>query len=353
MPNSATVYAPDIEASAWLNTTGEPPSVKSLTQAGRVVLVDFWDYTCVNCLHTLHYLKAWHQRYEALGLSIMGVHTPEFEFATDAAHVAEAVKALGLPYPIALDNDYTTWQAYANKYWPCKYLIAPNGAIVFDQSGEGAYPDFERQIQAQLQAAHPDKTLDFPEPVALRRPLDDLTVKAPRPTPELYCGYTRGVIGNSEAYGVADSAASFRLPEPRLSETLYLQGGWFVDKQCLQFVGEEGAPEVPGVISLTYKAAEVNAVMHPNTTEGVAVPVALALDGKPLPPDLWGEDVRLDEATQLPTVWVDKPRMYKLLKADTFHQRELRLQTRSPGLRVYAFTFVSAPGECGIPGSTL
>src|SRR3990172_4311841 len=123
---------------------------------GRPVLIDFWDYTCLNCLRTLPYLKEWHRRYGSLGLTIVGVHAPEFSFAHNGEHVRRAVAERGLAYPIALDNDYAIWQAYANRYWPAKYLIDQEGYLRYYHFGEGAYGETEGAIQTLLREAMPE-----------------------------------------------------------------------------------------------------------------------------------------------------------------------------------------------------
>src|SRR5688572_16164587 len=116
------VNAPEFGQGEWINSI--PHSISDLK--GRVVLVDFWDYTCVNCIHTLPYVAEWHRRYEPLGLTVVGVHTPEFSFAGQRSLIEEAVKRFDLPYPVLVDKDYQTWQAYANRYWPAKYLVDVN-----------------------------------------------------------------------------------------------------------------------------------------------------------------------------------------------------------------------------------
>src|SRR6185295_16828820 len=137
------VHAPEFPANAaWLQ--GGPLTVASLH--GRPVLIDFWDYTCVNCIRTLPYVKEWHQRYSSLGLTVVGVHAPEFSFAREAGNVQRAVREHGIEYPVVLDNEYGIWQAYANRYWPAKYLIDGKGYIRGYHHGEGAYREIEEAL---------------------------------------------------------------------------------------------------------------------------------------------------------------------------------------------------------------
>jgi thiol-disulfide isomerase/thioredoxin len=130
----------------WLNS--EPLTVASLR--GKVVLVDFWTYTCINCIHTLPYVKTWYQKYKDQGLAVVGVHTPEFPFERSTKNVVDAAKRLGVEFPIAQDNRYTTWEAYKNSYWPAFYLIDKQGKIVYTHFGEGRYAETEAEIQRLL-----------------------------------------------------------------------------------------------------------------------------------------------------------------------------------------------------------
>ncbi|HYN20897.1 MAG TPA: redoxin domain-containing protein, partial [Thermoanaerobaculia bacterium] len=148
-PITVPLRAPEFAAGEWV----QGPEVSMLASRGRVVLVDFWDSTCINCLRTLPYLKAWHERYSARGLTIVGVHTPEFELAGDPAVVAAAVRAEGIPYSVVLDNSREIWQLFANHYWPAKYLVDARGYLRYEHFGEGAYGHTEELIQLLLREA--------------------------------------------------------------------------------------------------------------------------------------------------------------------------------------------------------
>src|SRR5438094_5584226 len=174
--------APDVhDVSAWINS--RPLSLPKLR--GKVVLVDFWTYSCINCLRTLPYLKAWDARYRSKGLVILGVHTPEFAFEHDLGNVRAAVKRLGVRYPVALDNDYGTWNAFGNNYWPADYLVDQSGHVRDVHIGEGGYSQTDRDIRLLLAAGTKRLPKDMPEP--------DRTPTELR-TPETYLGYSR--IGN-------------------------------------------------------------------------------------------------------------------------------------------------------------
>jgi thiol-disulfide isomerase/thioredoxin len=325
------VRCPQIQTERWLN--GGPV----LVGAGDVVLVDFWDYTCVNCLATLPYLRGWHARYHDLGFRIVGVHAPEFDFARSIANVERAIRELDITWPVALDNDYRTWQAYANRYWPAKYLADARGYLRYYHFGEGAYGETEAAIQALLHEIKPGIAL--PEPMAPVRDRDMPGAVCYRPTPELYLGYARGLFGRQEDIR-EDRPAVYLAPARRALGAAYLDGPWTVRQEYAE--AEAGAS-----LSVWYQAAEVNLVLHPGN--GLAT-AELELDDAPVPPHLRGEDVHAEDGATVLTV--AEPRMYRLIRGASFEEHELRLRARTPGLRAYAFTFVSCvKAEAGEQGS--
>jgi thiol-disulfide isomerase/thioredoxin len=315
------VRCPQIQTERWLN--GAPVR----QAAGDVVLVDFWDYTCANCLATLPYLREWDARYRDLGLRIAGVHAPEFEFARDAAHIERAIGDLGITWPVAIDNDYKNWQAYANRYWPAKYLADGKGYLRYYHFGEGGYGETEQVIQALLHELHPDVALpDVLEPFRGR---DTPGAVCYRPTPELYLGYARGLFGHQEELR-EDRQAEYHRPQRRAMNAAYLDGTWTVR--------QEHAEAAAGAsLSVWYQAAEVNLVLHPG--DGAAAVLEIALDDAPVPAHLRGDDVAVEDGVTL--VQVGGPRMYRLVRGDDFEEHELLLRARTPGVRAYAFTFVS------------
>ena len=171
----------------WLNS----PPLKREELRGKVVLVDFWEYTCVNCIRTLPYLKEWHKRYAKDGVVIIGIHTPEFAFAKDRKNVAQAVKNLGITWPVLLDSEYKNWMAYHNSFWPRKYFINREGNIVADHAGEGGYGESEARIQYLLKEINPDAV--FPEVMEPIRDTDRPGAVCYPTTPELYAG-ERGAL---------------------------------------------------------------------------------------------------------------------------------------------------------------
>jgi len=324
-PVRAPDFPPDI---TWLQ--GGPQRLADLR--GRPLLIDFWDYTCANCLRTLPYVKEWHRRYSPLGLSIIGVHAPEFSFARDSGNVLRAVREHDIQYPVVLDNEYAIWQAYANRYWPAKYLVDGEGYLRYYHFGEGAYGQTEEAIQFLLREAFPQILL--PAIMAPMRAEDAPGAVCYRVTPELYLGYQRGNIGN--AGGIEpDKAATYRDPGKHIDGHAYLQGDWLLAGEYLaRPAGAQGESR----LTVPYMAKEVNLVIHPPTFGGSAT-FAVAQDGAPLAAADAGPDVVAGGATSIVTV--DAPRMYRLVDNREIDRHELTLTTTSDGVALYAFTFAS------------
>jgi thiol-disulfide isomerase/thioredoxin len=318
---SETVFAPELEGGQWIQHG--PVSLKAL-RGKAIVLIDFWDYTCINCIRTLPYVVAWDKRYRQSGLAIVGVHAPEFSFAREGSHVAEAAARFGLDYPIVLDNDYAIWRAYSNRFWPAKYLIDTKGRIRYYHFGEGAYQETELAIQGLIRELNPGASL--PPPIEPVRDSDRPGAVCYRVTPELYLGYARGNFGNPE--GVArDQAHDYRDIGPHVEGMSYLGGRWRVESEAAR-------AEAPGAaISLRYTAKDVNLVMAPPA--GGSVRVEIALEGAQRP----GDDVRFEGERGIVTV--DRPRMYSLVANDSVVSGSLTLRAEAAGLAAYAFTFIS------------
>jgi len=336
------IHAPEIEGE-WLNS----PPLKLRELRGRVVLVDFWDYTCVNCLRTLPYLREWHRRYAGSasilaadhGLVVIGVHAPEFSFAHDRTNVERAVRAEGLEYPVALDNEYRTWHAFANRCWPAKYLIDARGYIRYVHLGEGQYRETEEAIQRLLGEA--GVTAPLPAPIEPLPASDRPGAVCFPATPELYLGYGRGRLGNEAGYA-ADQVADYAPAAARRADVAYLEGPWFAGRELI------AACPLPGRESrlrVRYTAGEVNLVMGPPDLGDLRVAgretratLVVRQDGRPLPVDDRGADViALGGET---VIEVSEPRMYRLVRNRQPVTRELEIWTRTPGIEVYAFTFV-------------
>ena len=321
------VHAPELYGSAWLN--GKPVSVRDLE--GSVLLLDFWDYTCINCLRTLAYIKAWDERYRPSGVVVVGVHTPEFAFAGDEERVAAATRELGIRYPVVLDNEAVIWGAYANRYWPTRYLVDQRGYIRFVQHGEGGYQEFERAIQVLVHDAGFHGSLP-----ALLEPMRDEDVPGVlcyRPTAEIQLGYLRGALGNIEGY-VPESRGAYADPELYLPGRFYAVGVWWNGRECLR---SGGVSSDQASIILPYEAKEVNVVM----SSDAPVTVAIEQDDAPLPDTSFGADIRRT-AQGSTVVDVNASRMYRVVNNALFGSHRLRLTVEQSGLEVYAFSFVTA-----------
>ena len=307
--------APDFTGTQqWFNTPGDRPlSLRDLR--GRVVLVDFWTYTCINCIRTLPYLKAWDERYRDRGLTIVGVHTPEFPFEREAGNVAAAIDQNGIRYPVVQDNEYGTWNAYGNQYWPAKYLIDAKGRVRYVHFGEGEYEETEGAIRELLAEAGR-------RPGAARARARAETASLLVTTPESYLGSARAdrfVNGP-----IVPGSHDFAFPASGLApDSLAYGGRWRI--------APDGATAVARArLDLDFGARRVFLVL--GSEGGGPRRVRLLLDGKPLPPRLAGADVEGGVAT------VREERLYRLVELPRAGHHVLTLRFE-PGISGYAFTF--------------
>jgi len=327
------IHAPEFPAEVqWLQ--GGPLRMADLR--GRPVLIDFWDYTCVNCLHTLPYVREWHRRYAPHGLVVVGVHTPEFSFARETSNVLRAVRQHLIEYPVLLDNDYAMWQAWANRYWPAKYLVDGNGYLRYYHFGEGAYDETEEAIRFLLKEQTPDLLL--PGKMEPLRAEDAPGAACYRVTPELYLGYARGLVGNVSDLS-PDKPAAYRDPGKHMDGCAYLDGEWLLSAEYLARPANAGGTST---LVVPYMAKDVNLVVHPPSYGGAAT-FSIMQDGAPLASGDAGEDVQAGDATS--TLTVDAPRMYRIVSNQDIGRHELALSTTSDGVALYALTFTS----CVIP----
>jgi len=306
--------APDFTGNdRWFNTPGGAPlSLQGLR--GRVVLVDFWTYTCINCIRTMPYLRAWDRRYRDKGLTIVGVHTPEFPFERDADNVRRAIAQNRLRYPVAQDNAYATWNAWGNQYWPAKYLIDAEGQVRYAHFGEGDYKESERAIRALLAEAGgkglgslADARAETADPAAR--------------TPETYLGSERadGFVPDRLRPGTRRYPGAGRLPPNRFA----LGGTWRVT--------EENATAVEDAsLTARFTARKVFLVLGSRGRRPRGVRVLL--DGRPVGGREAGEDVQGGTAT------VDQERLYRLISLPRAGEHQLKLRL-PPGVTGYAFTF--------------
>lgn len=313
-----------VDPSGFINS----PAFKLSDLIGnKVILIDFWTYSCINCQRTIPYLNAWYAKYKDYGLTIVGVHTPEFDFEKNYTNVATAVQKAGIQYPVVLDNDMGTWNAYNNQYWPNEFLIDIDGYVVHNQIGEGDYAGTEKAIQAALTERAqvlgtgqtiPGGTVDPTNAIAL----EDNAVQSP----ETYFGAERneylanGTQGKIETQTLTDPSASGQTPQPNM---LYLGGTWNFQYQY----AETTSPTA--TITYSYSAKHVYMVASAKTP----VKLKITLDGQPLGANA-GADVGPDG-----TVTVQANRLYDLIDGADYGVHTLQIQVEGAGLDAYTFTF--------------
>jgi thiol-disulfide isomerase/thioredoxin len=322
------VRAPEI-GRVWFNSS--PLSFRQLR--GRAVLVDFWDYTCVNCIRTLPYVQAWHERYKDKGLTVIGVHTPEFTFAQYESNVERGIREFGLTYPIVVDSDREIWKAFANRYWPTKYLLDKDGYLRYGHFGEGAYTECEQVIQELLREIDPGVLL--PEVMPALREEDHAGAVCFRATGELYLGNRRGRIGNEGGFR-EDAIGDYRFSGALEENFFYASGRWASTAEYFEAV-EDG----PHTLQLKYEAAAVNLVMASPRTESAEV--VILQDGKPLSRQQATRDTRFrpgPTGAEESYVVIDSARMYFLVDNHEFSTHTLELRC-APGVAAFAFTFTS------------
>jgi thiol-disulfide isomerase/thioredoxin len=320
----------------WLNS----PELTSeqLVADGRVVLVDFWTYTCVNCLRTLPFIKDWHEKYAEHGLVVLGVHAPEFEFEEEPANVLNAVSRQGIEYPVAQDNEMHTWRAFFNNVWPAKYLFSSDGELVYRHFGEGAYAEAELEIRSALEAAGAD--LSGIEVGGVEEPQFDPDVIGI--TRELYGGYQRNLsnegiyAGQEEYYRGIDRVAEYVDDQPHGHQQWYLQGEWRNERESIQHARR--TENLEDWLAFRFLARSVNVVMHPGDGEAGAYDVVVELDGRPLVEEEAGADIHFD-AQGRSIITVDEPRMYAVIELPELGDRELKLLSDSEHFGMFAVTF--------------
>lgn len=293
---------------------------------GKVVLVDFWTYSCINCIRTIPYLNAWHEKYADQGLVIVGVHAPEFEFEKNIDNVKAAVEKYGIEYPVVQDNDKGTWKAYENRYWPRKYLVDDEGYIRYDHIGEGAYAETEKIIQSLLaeRAANSGQTISIDGTTSQPESAQSVEFGRIR-TPELYFGYqfARAKLGNAEGFNPGqvvnyDIAGNSSI-QPN---TIYLSGEWRNDKDSMALQGQVGK------IVLTYSAKSVNIVA------GGQGELHIVEDGAQLTTEGRGNDV-----SEAGKVAIDGQRLYNVARHDDYGTRTIEITAIGEGFQIYTFTF--------------
>jgi thiol-disulfide isomerase/thioredoxin len=303
---------------AWINS--EPLTISELR--GKVVLVDIWTYTCINCIRTLPHIKAWNEKYKDDGLVIIGVHSPEFAFEKELENVKAAVEKHGIKYPVALDNNHETWRAFKNSYWPRKYLIDVKGNIRYDHIGEGGYDETEKVIQELLNEAGEEVSGEISAP----EKTTDVNFSSIG-TPELYLGYrfARVNLGNEQGF-IPDKTVEYIVPEGDIDANIvYVEGQWKNNVDNLELTSAEGK------VLLKYTARSVNIVAGPSDK---AVTTSIKLDGKAIKTADSGSDVEKAVAN------IDSQRMYNVVNNEEgYVTRVFELDIKGKGFKLYTFTF--------------
>ncbi|MXX92829.1 MAG: redoxin domain-containing protein [Chloroflexi bacterium] len=328
---------------AWINS--EPTSIAQLTSEGKVVLVDFWTYTCVNCLRTLPFLREWQDKYADNGLVILGVHAPEFEFEKELENVQMSVDEEGIEWPVALDNEMSTWRSFNNRYWPAKYLIDTNGDVRYTHFGEGAYRETELEIRHVLEESGYDVS-GIPIGEVENTSRDDTARSVTR---ELYGGYDR----NYSVYGLYAAQDEYYVgPDREVEyEDIYaernsyppqkfvLSGLWRNEQEAIVHARE--TMDLSDYIALRFHGRSANVVIDPPEPDEFKVYVEL--DGRWLMENEAGDDILFDDEGRS-YFNVDEGRMYKIVETPEYVEDTLKLSSDSPNFAIFAFTFGTYDG---------
>ena len=323
--------APELHAKTWFNS----PPLTLAQLRGKVVLIDFWEYTCINCIRTFPWLRRWNQLYQPDGLVIIAVHTPEFEFAKNPANVANAVKRFGFTFPVAIDSDYTIWNAFHNAAWPADYLIDKNGRIAYMHIGEGDYGDTELEIRKLLKEARPNLNFAaarYAIPAGANDNMDSAVCR--RATPETYLGSARAAADANPGGEDQSQEVHYVAPADVPLDNFALDGDWQTGDEYVRHLRR--GPQSKGTVELHYQAKAVYLVA--GSDDGSPKPLYVMQDGKPLPRDAWGVDVR-SGAGELPYIMLGGKRMYYVVNNPAFGEHLLKLTTESLGVSLYSFTF--------------
>lgn len=312
-------------ATGWLNS---PPLSREQLH-GKVVLIDFWTYSCINCLRAMPFVHEWAQRYRDHGLVVIGVHTPEFAFERDLRNVMKAVQQLKVEYPVALDNQYAIWRAFNNRYWPAHYFVDAQGNIRGHQFGEGNYAHSEQVIRRLLVEAGQTELPPPADPAAAD--LQGVATQADMGnlrSPETYLGHARAEQFASPGGQRADAAFGYTLPSTLALNQWGLSGQWRVNDEAAQL------QQAGGRIAFQFHARDLHLVLAPGE-DGKPVRFRVLLDGKPLPAADAGADVVADG-----TGTVNEHRLYQLIRQrGTIGPHRFEIEFLDAGVQAYAFTF--------------
>ena len=312
------------DITSYINTN----ATKLSDLKGKVVLVDFWTYSCINCIRTLPYLVDWNQKYSDKGLVIVGIHSPEFEFEKNIDNVKQAVTRFGIKYPVLLDNDHGTWNAFQNSYWPRKYLVDSEGYIRYDHIGEGGYVETENAIKNLLSERSKQQGIEISKinqtklTIPGEQSVDINQIK----TPELYFGYqfARAQLGNIEGFN-PDKTVNYTLPSSNIKpNVIYLQGLWKNNPDSMELVGPDGK------IILSYSSKSVNIVA------GGKGEIIVKEDGKNTRTNnpFKGNDLNTEGRLN-----IDGQRLYNIADHGDYGNHHIEINAKGSGFKLYTFTF--------------
>ena len=330
-PVQVETPASSASVATWINSS--PLTMSGLR--GKVVLIDFWEYTCINCIRTFAENKKWYERYRKDGFEIIGVHDPEFDIAYSADNVRAAVKRFGLPYPVVVDGDFRIWKAYNNSTWPNRFLIDGKGFVRFNRPGEGGDSAFEHAIRQLLQEAHPG--LEFPADYTIPAEQNAFAASCGTPTEEMYVGnwFGRGILANSEGYHEGKTL-DYKLSGSVQDGHAAVSGRWETDKNGMIYRGKNREGSGEDKLVMGYHARELYAVL--NVSHGKPSRLYIKQDGRDLNAKDKGTDVQFDSGGHS-YVEVREPRMYYLVQNPSFGNHTVELIPSRAGLTVNSFTF--------------
>jgi len=309
-------------ATQWLNS----PPLNDDALRGKVVLVDFWTYSCINCLRTLPYLKAWDEKYRSQGLVIVGVHAPEFTFEKDIHNVEQAVQELGVKYPVAIDNQYAIWNAFHNEYWPAHYLIDARGRIRHEHFGEGAYQETEMMIQTLLKEAHQGMAVNSGYVLAAGVGVTAAAGGDFDRSPETYLGYARQENFSSREAIRRDRTGRYSVPRRLAPDQWALSGTWEVGKEAVV------SRETGGAITYRFRGRDLHLVL--GSYSGKPIRFKVTLDGRAP-----GKDHGTDTDAQGNGV-IKEQRLYQLVRqSGKIGSPLFKIEFPDAGAEAFAFTF--------------
>ncbi|MFA5830560.1 MAG: redoxin domain-containing protein [Candidatus Paceibacterota bacterium] len=302
---------PEIRGHVWIGS--EPITLDDI--AGKVVLVDFWTYSCVNCVRTLPHIREWHERYKDDGLVVIGIHTPEFEFEQDPKNVKDAILRLGVNWPVILDNDHDNWDVFGNQYWPATYLADTKGNIVYTHFGEGSYCETESKIRELLGSFGENETCNKEHTHGA------LCSVA---TAETYCGYMRGNIANELGYA-EDAEEAYKEKTEIQEGEINLNGKFFVTHEYAE------SREAGATLSLLLRGTEVNLVLSRGKGETV---VEVLWNGIPVPKEIRGKDISAEGKLD-----ISRSDMFNLIKSNTPIEGTITIRAEKGNFRAHSFSF--------------